>query len=355
MNYIGSKKSLLEFIEKSISRVVKEKDYKFSDLFAWTWIVWRYFKEKWHSVISNDLQYYSYVINKNYVWNHKKLKFEGLSKKFKEFNNINIFDRQNFIIDHLDNIKWKKWFIFKNYSFWWTKWEEHERLYFSDDNALKCDSIRSEIEKWKKEELINDNEYYFLLTSLLEWIDKVANTASVYGAFLKKLKKSAQKLMLLKPAEFYLNDNEHAVYNSDVNTLIKHTAHDVVYLDPPYNQRQYSGNYHILETIAKNDNPSIKWKTWMRDCSNQKSLYCKKSEVKNSFRDIIQTIDAKYVFLSYNCEWLMSHQEIKEIMSERGKYWVFTKKYRRYKADTNENRQHKKDSVLEYLHYVKIK
>jgi len=238
MNYIGSKKSLLEFIENSIWSIVKEKDYKFSDLFAWTWIVWRYFKEKWHSVISNDLQYYSYVLNKNYVWNHKKLKFEWLLKKFEELNNIEISNRQDFIINYLDNIKWKKWFIYKNYSFGWTKWKEHERLYFSDENALKCDSIRSEIEKWKKGNLINDNEYYFLLTSLLEWIDKVANTASVYGEFLKKLKKSAQNIMLLKPAEFNLNDNEHEFYNSDINSLIKHTTDDVVYLYAPYNQRK---------------------------------------------------------------------------------------------------------------------
>jgi len=355
MNYIGSKKTLLEFIEKSISNVVKEKKYKFSDLFAWTWIVWRYFKEKWHSIISNDLQYYSYVVNRNYVWNHKELNFELLIKKFEELNNLTFSDRKEFIIKYLNNIKGKKGFIYNNYSLWGTKWKEYERLYFTDENALKCDSIRYKIEKWKKNKLINEDEYYFLLTSLIESIDKVANTASVYGAFLKKIKKTAQKLMILKSANFYINDNEHVVYNSDINSLIKHTNHDVVYLDPPYNHRQYSWNYHILETIAKNDNPKIKGKTWMRDCSSQKSSYCKKREVKDSFRDIIRKIDAKYVFLSYNCEWLMNHEEIKEIMSERWEYWVFTKEYRRYKADTNENRTHKKDSVLEYLHYVKIK
>jgi adenine-specific DNA-methyltransferase len=57
---------------------------------------------------------------------------------------------------------------------------------------------------------------------------------------LKKLKKLAQNLMFLKPADFFLNDNEHIVYNSDINELIKNTSHDVVYLDPPYNHRQYS-------------------------------------------------------------------------------------------------------------------
>ena len=59
MNYIWSKKSLLDFLYNSIISVVKRKDFTFSDLFAGTGIVWRYFKEKWHQVIANDLQYYS--------------------------------------------------------------------------------------------------------------------------------------------------------------------------------------------------------------------------------------------------------------------------------------------------------
>jgi len=75
---------------------------------------------------------------------------------------------------------------------------------------------------------------------LIEAIDKVANTASVYGAFLKQLKKTAQKELDLKPAELILNDNEHDIFNKDINSLIKSTNHDVVYLDPPYNHRQYS-------------------------------------------------------------------------------------------------------------------
>ena len=84
MNYIGSKKSLLEFLEKSINSVVKEKNYIFSDLFAWTGIVWRFFKEKWHKIIANDLQYYSFVLNKNYIENHKVLPFYGLQEEIPE-------------------------------------------------------------------------------------------------------------------------------------------------------------------------------------------------------------------------------------------------------------------------------
>ncbi|MDD2907298.1 MAG: DNA adenine methylase [Candidatus Gracilibacteria bacterium] len=354
MNYLGSKKSLIEFIEKSINSVVSEKNYVFSDLFAGTGIVGRYFKEKGHSVIANDLQYYSFVLNKNYIGNHTDLYFSGLREVIPELFVGNVNNYKDIVLNYLNSLEGKKGFIYKNYSVGGTKKSEYERMYFSDENAMKCDAIRSKIEKWKNKELINENEYYFLLTSLLENIDKVANTASVYGAFLKKLKKSAQNLMTLKPANFYLNDHEHMVYNSDVNELIKNTSHDVVYLDPPYNERQYSANYHVLETIAKYDKPKIKGKTGMRDYSKQKSLYCKKTEVKNSFRELIQNIDAKYVFLSYNCEGLMNIEDIKEIMSSRGEYGVFTKEYRRFKADKTENRNHKKSSVTEYLHYVKI-
>ncbi len=355
MNYIGSKKSLLDFIYKNIINVVWNKDFVLSDLFAWTWIVWRYFKSKWHKVIANDLQYYSYVLNRHYIGNHTDLYFTNLVWEIPELFVWNVNSYKEIVCDYLDNLPWKKWFIYKNYSLWWTKWKEFERMYFSDKNAMKCDAIRSKIEKWKRQWKINENEYYFLLCSLLESTDKVANTASVYGAFLKHLKKSALKPLTLVPADLFLNDQEHNIYNEDVNFLIKYTSHDVVYLDPPYNHRQYSWNYHLLETIARYDNPKIKWLTWMRNCNDQKSLYCSRIEVKKIYKDLITNIEAKYIFLSYNDEWLMSLEDIKEIMSKRWEYWVLKKNYRRFKADKTGNRNHKQDKTIEYLHYVKIK
>ena len=351
MNYIGSKKSLLEFLENSINKVVWEQEYTFSDLFAGTGIVGRYFKEKWHKVIANDLQYYSYVLNRHYIGNHKELYFKKLIKEIPELEKTNINNHKEIVINYLNNLSWIKWFIYENYSLAWTQGKEYERLYFSDENAVKCDSVRTKIEEWKKNNKINEDEYFFLLTSLLEAIDKVANTASVYWAFLKKLKKTALKEMNIKPAELFINDHDHDVFNEDINSLITKTKHDVVYLDPPYNHRQYSWNYHILETIAKSDNPSIKWKT----CSNQKSLYCSRNWVKKTYAELISNIDAKYIFLSYNDEWLMSHEDIKEIMSTKWKYWCFTKEYWRFKADKSENRNFKKDTVTEYLHYIKVK
>lgn len=354
MNYIWSKFSLLNFIYQGITDIVDHKDYTLSDLFAGTGAVGKFFKSKWHRIIANDLQYYSYILNCNYIGNHTDLHFTWLSTTIPELLTSEIHERKAIVCKYLNQLKGKKWFIYKNYSLWWTQGQEFQRQYFSDENALRCDAIRDQIQRRYDNKNITENEYHFVLASLIEAIDKVANTASVYGAFLKQLKKSAQKPLELKPAEYTLSSQWHTIYNMDINTLIKTTKHDVVYLDPPYNHRQYSGNYHILETIAKNDKPTIRWKTWMRDTSTQKSLYCSKSQVKEAFQELIDTIDANYIFLSYNDEWLMSTDDIKEIMSRRGKYGVITQEYKRFKADKTESRNHKKDSVIEYLHYVKI-
>ena len=127
---------------------------------------------------------------------------------------------------------------------------------------------------------------------------------------------------------------------------------DILYLDPPYNHRQYATNYHVLETIAKYDNPKIYGKTGLRNYKDQKSSYCSRVEVKRAFKDLILKAQAKYIFLSYNNEGLMTIDDIKEIMSLRGKYGFFIQEYNRFKADKTESRSFKANKTIEYLHYV---
>lgn len=352
MNYIGSKLSLLKFLEESINKVVDKNCNTFCDLFAGTGIVGSYFKKKGYKIIANDIQYYSYVLNRHYIGNHKELVFSRLLKEIPNFKNIEAKDRKDFVCDYLSNLKGKKGFIYKNYCLGGTKDKKEPRQYFSDENGTRCDAIRQKIEKWKKQKLISDNEYYFLITSLIESIDKKANTTSVYGAFLKKLKKTAQNRLILKPAELIINDREHEVLNEDINTVIEKVKGDILYLDPPYNHRQYATNYHLLETIAKYDNPKIHGRTGLREYQKEKSLYCSRVQVKKAFKDLILKAKARYIFLSYNNEGLMTLDDIKEIMSLRGKYGYFTKEYNRFKADKSENRNYKAKKTNEYLHYA---
>ncbi len=329
MNYIGSKQKLSNFIKQSVYSVAGENlsDKTFCDLFAGTGIVGRNFKTEVKQIISNDIEYYSFVLNKNYIENHCT------------------FDYQN-LIDELNNLKGVKGFIFEEYS----ENGKSQRLYFSEKNGQKIDSVRQKIEDWKTEKQITDNQYYFLLTSLLESADKVANTASVYGAFLKHIKKSAQREMTITPALFTLNDNDHKVFNADSNELIKKINGDILYLDPPYNARQYGANYHLLNTIAKYDIFIPKGKTGLR--TYKRSNFCSKNFVAKSFEELIKNAEFKYTFLSYNNEGLMSENEIRTILLKYGKYDLFTTNYQRFKADKEENRNHTANSTTEYLHIL---
>ncbi len=356
MNYLGSKLSLLGFIEESIDSVVDGNCDSFCDLFAGTGIVGRKFKEKGYSIMANDLQFYSYVLNRHYIGNHKELKFSKLSNALGKLENLgyDFFDPDTDIkikiCNYLSKLDGQKGFIYNNYCRGGTTDTDQIRQYFSDENGMLCDAIRQQIEDWWKDKLITEDEYYFLIASLIESVDKCANTASVYAAFLKHIKNSAQKKLVLKPAELIINDKEHQIFNGDTNALIDKFKGDVFYLDPPYNQRQYAANYHLLETIAKYDAPQIHGKTGLRGYKEQKSLYCSKAEVAKSFKELILNAQARYIFLSYNNEGLMSHKEIQDIMELRGKYGCFTKEYNRYKADNN--RDYTSDKTIEYLHYV---
>jgi len=350
MNYIGSKLSLLEFIENSITKVAGDvENCIFCDLFAGTGAVGLHFKKLGCKVISNDIQYYSFVLNRHYIGNHKPLLFENLFEIIPQLELVPIDERKSIVCNFLNSIDEYEGFIYKNYC----PNDKSERQYFTKENGKMCDAIREKIEIWYDENKINGDEYFFLLATLLENIDKKANTASVYGAYLKGYKNSAKQNLQYQPLPLFINDKEHEIYNTDANELINSIKPDIIYLDPPYNARQYATNYHILETIAKNDNPQISGKTGLRNYSKQKSKYCFKATVKKEFAELIKNAKAKYIFLSYNNEGLLSFDDIKEIMSSRGEYGFFERSYSRFKADNN--REYKTNFTTEYLHYVKVR
>ena len=330
MNYIDSKLKLCQsFIPDTIHSVCGQdlSSKTFCDIFAGTGIVGRTFKTSVKQVISNDIEYYSFVLNKNYIENH-----------------LPIANKQD-LIDELNNLPLaENGFIYKNYCLGGSG----ERQYFSDYNGKKIDTIRAAIEDWHKSGKINGNMFYYLLCSLLECADKLANTASVYGAYLKKLKKSAQKELVLEGAEYEANENEHLVFNKDANELIKEIEGDILYLDPPYNARQYGANYHLLNTIAEYKPFEPKGKTGLRDYTRSK--YCSATAVKEQFEELIKNASFKYIFLSYNNEGLMSVEDVKSIMQKYGRYDLAKTGYQRFKADSN--RANKADSTVEYLHIL---
>ena len=332
MNYIGSKFRLLPFLYEHISKSLEKRhlrlqDCVFADIFAGTCAVSKFFKNKVKRIIANDKEFYSFVLAKNYIQNSTPLKQSA--------------ELIHILNNAIPLIKGK---IYTHYALGGGE----NRQYFSDNNAIKIDSIRTQISLWKKENFINDAQYYFLLASLLESADKVANTASVYGAFLKSLKKSACKDLDLKAALFELSANSHQAFNQNVEDLIENITADILYLDPPYNTREYGANYHLLNSIALYDDFIPQGKTGLR--IYEKSAWCKRNLVESALAELIEKAKVKFVFLSYNDEGLLHLEQIAQIFKKYGKYSFKTQIHNRFKADSQ--RIQKQQKTLEYLHIL---
>ena len=343
MNYIGSKKSLLSFLDKAVKRCnINNENPVFCDLFSGTGRVGRHYKEKGFSIIANDMEDYSHALINHYIGNHKDILIKSYIQKLNQLSGI------------------KTGFIYNNYcpsgkySIFVKEGKTSIRQYFSDENGMIIDQARQTINYWLENKEIDQNQFNYLLAIIIEAADKVANTASVYGAYLKQLKSTAKKKIEFKDIDYIITKQSHEVYKMDANKLVKDIEGDILYIDPPYNARQYGANYHVLNTIAKYDNPKLSGITGMREYTP--SLWCRKNDVKNVFEDLIKSTDFNYLLFSYNSEGIMSPKEIKEIMEEYGEYSVIKKRYGRFKADKDsKNRNYKAKYVYEYVHILKLK
>ena len=154
--------------------------------------------------------------------------------------------------------------------------------------------------------------------------------------------------------KYYSVQLTHSVYRKTANDLISEIQCDVLYIDPPYNTRQYITNYHLLETIARYDTPSIHGKTGLRDYEeSEKSAYCSKTTCLSALTDLVKKADAKHIVLSYSNEGILSPDEILSVLSSRGEASLSSAvDYQRFKSHS---RGEKKDKcVKELLFHVKV-
>ena len=267
MRYLGNKTKILPYIEDVIKKYhIKGKI--FADIFAGTSSVGDYFKDK-YEIISNDFMFYSYVLSK------AKLSFDSIPKftKFKKKYKTDIYDWLNekeYIMD-------ETFFVTKNYT------PVGGRMFFMEKNGIKIDGIRQEIEKIYNDDLISEEEYYFLIASLLESVTKVSNTSGTFEAYFKFWESRAEKDFILEPLVFNEKKlfSKNTVFCEDTNKLVRKIEGDIVYIDTPYTVTQYASAYHFFETLAKYDSPEIKGVGGKRDRENKNSLYARKNEAKN--------------------------------------------------------------------------
>jgi adenine-specific DNA-methyltransferase len=338
MRYIGGKSQLLSNIEVVIRENASGDEHIFCDIFSGTGSVARYFKPK-YKVYSNDILHFSYVIQKATIESNNKPLFNKLS-------GIGIIDPIKFL--ETADIEKNAGFIAKNYA----PNKNCGRMYISKRNADRVDFIRNTIEAWNNARLIDETEYFYLLASLIEGVPFISNITGTYGAYLKEWDKRALKKFEMAKLDIVDNGQNNQSYNMDANKLIREIDGDILYLDPPYNSRQYAPNYHLLETISRYDNPKIKGVTGMRPYDDVKSDFCIKNKVLDVFEDLVEKANFSSIVMSYSTDGLMTSSQIETIFKRYG----IENSYKRYDIPYNKYKSKipgKTNGLQEYIFYIR--
>ena len=318
--YLGNKYSLSDFIRKTVDENCKGINIVI-DIFSGTGAVANAFKDK--MLITNDLLYSNYI--SNYAWfGYEKYSAKKIIELIYDYNQIetkeNNYMRENFA-----------------------------NTYFSADDCSKIGYIRENIEEKYKNKYINFKEYAILITSLLYAMDKIANTVGHYDAYRKNVEFEKNLVLNVLLPEETININ-NTCYNTDSNELIKSIKGDLLYLDPPYNSRQYCDAYHLLENVARWEKPEVYGVAKKMDRTLLKSDYCMIKATK-AFEELIEKADTKYILLSYNnmsdkgnnrSNAKISDEDIMRILSKKGKVTVFESNYRSFstgKSDIKDNKE----------------
>ena len=322
--YIGSKEKLCDWIFSIIDKDCQGEI--FFDVFAGTGVVTYKAIKRFSKIIMNDFLHSNYVIYDAFFnsKNYDKIKIEDIS------NNFNLLKSNDL----------KENYFSQNFG----------GKYFSNSDSKKIGYIREEIELISKD--ISKLEKSILLASLIYSIDRIANTVGHYEAYRKKeklLNKFNFKLI------FPLSTNNVSYYKEDSNNLAKKIKSDIAYIDPPYNSRQYSRFYHLIETLVKWDKSEL-YGVALKPKTENISEYCK-TNAKNIFSDLICSLNSKYLVTSYNNTYnsksgssrnKITLEDIRKILTTRGQTKEYCKEYKFFSAGKTDFKNHK-----EYLFVTK--
>lgn len=329
MRYLGSKAKLIDFIHTTLNKY-DIHGHVFCDLFAGTSSVADSFKNE-YEVIANDFMYYSYCFSNAKLLNTSIPSFKEFENKYK----CNIFNWLN----EKDYIPNNHFFIYQNYS------PKGNRMFFTEDNAIKIDGIRDAIEQLRSENIIKNNEYYFLIASLLDSVTRYSNTSGTYEAFFKFWDNRSLKEFKIEPIE--INECNYikscTIYRTDSNELIRNVSGDILYLDPPYTVTQYASAYNILETIALRDEPKIKGVAGKRGKGSCVSLYSYKRKAKEEFEDLFRQAQFTHIIMSYSNQGVVPLNELIELAQKFAKDGVVHVEYMEYQEYQNHRSSNKRN------------
>ena len=347
--YIGNKRRLIPFLYENIySLISSDKNIKTAvDLFAGSGCVGRILKSLDLKVYANDWEYYSYILN----YAHLSINSNDTDKMFAHTgglkNTINMLNDRTTIDDN-------DLYISKFYAPSDDNNPDivNERMFYTNYNARRIDIIRHNIEELYKNKAINKKEYYYLIASLLYESATRSNTSGVFKAFHAGFggRKGDALGRILKPiiiGELPLhNASRGSVTQLDAFKFAKKykdKEFDLVYLDPPYNQHQYGSNYHLLNTIALWDKPTVNKEIFIdgkktdkgairKDWIKTKSDYCYKHKATDALENLLKNINARHILLSYSTDGIINYDNLLDILNSHGSLSIKSSLYTRYRG-----------------------
>lgn len=385
MRYIGNKTKLLSFI----GGVLDKRGIRTGralDAFSGTASVARFLKRRGMSVTSCDIMTYSMVLQKAYVEVDAVPDFLRVLTVDSEVRRLReTVGFQQYLDSHYDFqedlfhdsaseysglrqvLAYLESFLPPLSSFVTAHYARAEdegsqgRMFFTRRNALRIDAIRTRIHEWFGQGLLSKNEFYLLLAVLLEAADSVANTTGVYAAYVKSWQANALQPLRLRIPDLVVGTGLGcAAIQDDVTDVVGRLGKiDLLYLDPPYNTRQYSSYYHVPELLAKGwfgEDPEIRGKTGLIADADKKSPWSTRANCTVALSELVARVDCDHILMSYNSEGIIPESEIARIFQEWGSpstFEIMEAQYGRYRSDRDSaQRQYKADVVTERIYCV---
>ncbi len=362
MRYIGNKTRLLPFLTESLGTLGIRGGVA-CDPFAGTASVGRALKTRGWRVHSGDVLALSYAfqvarVSLDATPDFDRRLLERPGRRTDRSTSLRA------VLDLLAALPPVHGFVSEHYSPAGAAAAEHGRMYFTPANAGAIDAVRTRILAWSEAGLLDVGREQLLLAVLLQAADRVANTTGVYASFVKSWQPNATRPLELRAVRPTVPPNPAATgctahLGTATDLLARLGEVDLLYLDPPYNERQYPGYYHVPELIARGwePPPSLRGKTGLIPDSDLRSDWCRRSRAEQALTDLLESAEARHILLSYNEEGLIPADRIEGALRSRGQpdsYRRLELGYRRYRSDADgPGRSYRGDRVRERLHYVR--
>jgi adenine-specific DNA-methyltransferase len=340
LRYIGNKTRLLPFIRRTL-RARGITGGSAVDPFSGTASVAAALKAWGFRVHASDVMEYGYVFARAYV------AYDGC------------MDAIGSALAALDALPPQPGFIHEHYSPEGAAGGRFGRMYFTPRNAARIDAMRDALHAWRASGAVSDDGYHVLLAALIEAADRVANTTGVYAAYVKSWQPNALREIRLAAPASVPGRGSSAGRGDALEAVRAQAEFDVLYLDPPYNNRQYTGYYHIPELLATgwhDGRVEPRGKTGLVTDPDKRSDWSRRGRCEEALESLVAAARCRHIVMSYNSEGLIPEPSIERILRAHGRAGTYRRHsvtYRRYRSDADgATRRYRADRVREYLYCV---